>query len=72
MLVCVRVVQAKRGIQTNGNPDAITDPRQLPHLALFAWMCVKRFLYEGEREYRDQMKIQMKQRKGNKHFRTKT
>lgn len=49
MLMCESVVQAERRIQPDWNPDTITNPCQLPHLALLAWVSVKWFLYEGER-----------------------
>lgn len=41
VLVGVGVVQPQRGVQADGHPHTIADPRQLPHLALPPWMGIK-------------------------------
>lgn len=44
VLVGVSVKQAQSGIQSDGHPDAVSHPGQLPHLALFARMSVEGLL----------------------------
>lgn len=53
VLVCECMVQSQCGVQTDGHPHAVSDPGELPDLALPARMSVKRFLQTGtEREQR--------------------
>lgn len=44
VLVGVGVVQPQRGVQADGYPYPITDPCQLPHLALPPWVGIERLL----------------------------
>ncbi len=44
VLVCVRVEEPEGRVQTNGHPDTVAIPRQLPHLTLLTRMSVERFL----------------------------
>ncbi len=45
VLVCVCVEEPEGRVQTNGHPDAVSIPRQLPHLTLLTRMSVEWFLY---------------------------
>lgn len=48
VLVCVRMVEAQGGVEPDGHPHAVADPRQLPHLALSARMGVEGLLQGWE------------------------
>lgn len=41
VLVCERMVQSQCGVQTDGHPHAVSDPGELPDLALPARVSVK-------------------------------
>lgn len=49
MLVRVGMKQPEGRIQSDGHPDTIADPGQLPYLALFTRMGVKRLLLGDDR-----------------------
>lgn len=55
VLVCERVVQTQRGVQTDGHPYAVSDPGQLPDLALPSRVSVKRFLQRGMEKVKKEM-----------------
>lgn len=41
VLVRVGMVEPQRGVQADGHPHPVTNPCQLPHLALPPWMGIK-------------------------------
>lgn len=49
VLVGVSVKQAQSGIQSDGHPDAVSHPGQLPYLALLARVSVEGLLLTGDR-----------------------
>ena len=44
MLIGMCMIQTKRGIQSNRQPNAVANPYHLPHLAVTAWMSGENFL----------------------------
>lgn len=45
VLVGVGVVEPQCGVQADGHPDPVTNPCQLPHLALPPWVGIERLLW---------------------------